>query len=111
MTTPRDERDSGRHRYADVPAGVSDYITAAIGGMGVELHTDSGMTVYFRESYAEADLHVVAEGPGGGYCWTREWSRQRAREYLRVQCKENPELRRGPVADVVPEEYRRGGGR
>jgi len=101
--TDRD-RDSGLHHYEDTRAGVRDYVDCVIGGMAVEVLQDGGGTVY-ATSGRESDVYAVAEGPGGGFTWERDWSRQEYHRYLTIQAKHNPQIRRGPRSEVFPEGY------
>jgi len=103
--TSRDDRDSGLHQFSAVEAGVRDYVDAVVGGMAVEVVLPSGITVYATQGY-ESAVNVAANGPGGGFIWQRQWSRRDWRDYLRQVVKYDPQIRRGPAAEVFPADYR-----
>lgn len=100
-----EQRDSGLHQYSAVEAGLSDYVDAVVGGMAVEVVLPSGITVYATQGY-ESAVKVAAEGPGGGYIWSRQWPRRDWRDYLRRALEYDPEIRRGPAQEIFPEDYR-----
>lgn len=97
-------RDSGLYRFSAVEAGIRDYVEAVVGGMAVEIVHESGITVYARNGY-ETAVKVAAEGAGGGYIWSRQWTRNDWRDYLRRVMDYDPQIRRGPAQEIFPEDY------
>jgi len=98
-------RDSGRQQYSAVEAEVQDYVDVVVGGAALEVVFPSARTLYAWAGY-ESAVQVVCEGSGGGFCWKRQWPRSDLTRVLRSGVEHDPEMRRGPKEEIVPEGYR-----
>jgi len=104
------ERSTGWYSMGEIPATVSELVDLATGrGTAVALKWENSR-VWLKPSGRSADgeLTAICIGAGGGLCWSREWSTERARRFVSEthdHLGDRLKLQRGQAEAILPGRY------
>ena len=100
MSAGRSIRDRGRQQLSAIDADLSTLVDTVFDGAGIQVELTYGKCRAVRLKPGVAA--VMVHGPGGGYCWERQWPKKRLRSFLTAATPDDPQVRRAAPAEVWP---------